>query len=362
MADLASPEGIVGRDTLKCRVYDESCEPMSKLDLCGYRQMFGHALEERYHRKDQFKDGMTRIKSHYSQLQPGPQQRDLTVDDVLELSNDDLPYSDDWSKPDRDDLKQRMEKERVADLIRRLPRDGYDEKLIGGIRYCFRDLGLAALILHHVRPDRYAMCSHHLASLLFVSGRTVPEFYAKYCDELFQWSRQAQRGCPGLNVAETEFALWTWYWFAHQSGTSDSRRKHFRAFEKDPWVQKQRARRIAEGLGRIDKLDLARSYLRTEPTVAAIIAWREMEKEVRRVLGKDRSAKMCDLIEAVGTLKPAALPAGWTSANLGNLWKRIGPGRNVVMHPLSMEDEVTTEEAEQIVEGVREFIDHATPQ
>ena len=120
---------------------------MSKLDLCGYWQMFGHALEERYHRKDQFKDGMTRIKTHYSQLQPGPQQRDLTVDDVLELFSDDLPYSDDWSKPDRDDLKQRMEKERVADLIRRLPRDGYDEKLIGGIRYCFRDLGLAALIL-----------------------------------------------------------------------------------------------------------------------------------------------------------------------------------------------------------------------
>jgi hypothetical protein len=324
--------------------------------------MFGQALEERYHRKDQFKDGMTRITCHYRQLQPGPHQRDLTVDDVLELFKGDLPYSDDWSKPDREDLEQRMERSRVADLIRRLPGDGYDEKLIGRIRYCFRDLGLAALILHHVHPDRYAMCSHHLASLLFVSGGTVSEFYANYCDELLQWSRQARPRCVGLNVAETEFALWTWYWFAHQSGTSDSRRKHFRAFEKDPWVQKQRAAKIAEGLGRIGKLDLARSYLDTEPTVAAIIAWREMEKAVRRVLGADRSAKMCDLIEVVGTLKPAALPAGWTSAHLQNLWKRIGPGRNWVMHPLSTEDEVTTEEAALIVEGVREFVDHNAPQ
>ena len=31
------------------------------------------------------------------------------------------------------------------------------------------------------------------------------------------------------------------------------------------------------------------------------------------------------------------------------------------MHALSTEDEVTPEEAEQIVNGVREFVDHNTP-
>lgn len=334
---------------------------MRSFDLCVYWQMFGNALEERYERRDRFKDGFASIKCRYSEVQGGPHRRDITVDDVLEIFSDDLPYADDWSKPDRDDLKQRMEKRRVADLIRRLPGDDYDERLIGGIRYCFRDLGLTALVLHHVCPERYALCSHHLASLLFVSGRTVPEFYTDYCKELLAWSRRARPRCSELNVAETEFALWTWYWFAHRSGTSDARRKHYRAFVKDPWVQERRALRIAEGLGRIEKLDLARSYLGTEPTVAAIVAWREMEKEVRRVLGKDRNAKMCDLLDAVGTLKPAALPVGWTSETLRNLWKRIGPGRNLVMHALSTEDEVTPEEAEQIVNGVREFVDHNTP-
>ena len=78
--------------------------------------------------------------------------------------------------PDHDDLARRMERMHVADLIRRLTSDSYSKQLISEIRYCFRDLGLTALVLHHVYPERYAMCSHHLASLLFVSGRTVPEY------------------------------------------------------------------------------------------------------------------------------------------------------------------------------------------
>jgi hypothetical protein len=164
-------------------------------------------------------------------------------------------------------------------------------------------------------------------------------------------------------VAETEFALWTWYWFAHQSGVSDARRKHYRTFVKDPWVQERRSLRIAEALGKIEKLDLARSYLGTEPTVAAIIAWRELEKEMRRIIGKGRDAKMSDLIDTVGILKPAMLPVGWTSETLRNLWKRIGPVRHSVMHPVSTEVyEVTPEEAGQILKGVREFVDHNTPQ
>ena len=200
------------------------------------------------------------------------------------------------------------------------------------------------------------MCSHHLASLLFVSGRTVPEYYVDYCEELLFWSNRRTLRHPALNVAETEFALWTWYWFAHRrSGNSDARRKHYRAFSTDSWVQERRAQRIANALRGIERLDLARSYLDTEPTVAAIIAWRELEKELRRILGHSHSGKICDLINGVESLKPWALPAGWASQDLQDLWSRVGPGRDKVTHPGS---EVLREDAETVVNRVRSFVEH----
>ncbi len=327
---------------------------MGGFDLGRYWALFGDALKERYHRKDRFKDGFARIKAHYRGLQPGPDRRDITARDVLEIFEDDLPYVDDWSKPDYEDLARQMEKTHAADLIRRLTPDSYSEQLISKIRYCFRDLGLTALVLQHVYPERYAMCSHHLASSLFVSGHTVPKFYVDYCEELLWWSEWQTLRRPALNVAETEFALWTWYWFAHRrSGKSDDRRRHFRAFSTDPEVQKRRAWRIARALKGIDKLDLARSYLDTEPTVAAIIAWRELEKELRRFLG--RSGKMSDLIDGIDSLKPWTLPPGWTSESLWHLWKDTGPGRDQVMHHGS---EVLPEDAATVVDCVCSLFAH----
>jgi len=341
----------------RARIISEDWKTMAGFDLGKYFALFGDALEERYNRKDrfkEFKDGFARIETHYRELRPGPHRRDITARDVLEIFADDLPYVDDWSKPDYDDLAKRMERTHVADLIRRLTSDSYSKRLLSQIRYCFRDLGLTALVLHHIYPERYAMCSHHLASLLFVSGRTVPEFYVDYCEELLWWSRWEPLRRPELNVAETEFALWTWYWFAHRpGGNSDDRRKHFRAFSTDPSVRARRADRIAHALRGIDKLDLANSYLKTEPTVAAIIAWRELERELRRILG--HSGKMGDLIPMIESLKPSALPADWTGQDLSRLWSRTGPGRDQVMHVGS---EVEPDDAEIVVNSVRSFVEH----
>ena len=330
---------------------------MGSFDLGEYWALFGDALEERYGRKNRFEGGFARIKAHYRQMQPGRYRRNITADDVLEIFKDDLPYEKDCSKPDHCALAKRMEETHVADLIRRLTPDNYSKKLISQIRYCFRDLGLTAPVLHHVYPERYAMCSHHLASLLFVRGRTVPDFCVDYCEELLVWSKEKVLGPPDLNVAETEFALWTWYWFAHgRSGNRESRRKHFTAFLTDRWVQDRRALKIARAWRGIDKLDLARSYLDTEPTVAAIIAWREFERELKRVLGHE--GKMHQLLHMIDDSTSATLPDGWTSERIWQLWHRTGPGRDAVMHRGS---EVSPEDAASIVGLVRSFVDFNRP-
>jgi hypothetical protein len=326
---------------------------MSSFDLVKYWSLFGDALEERYRCKNRFKGGFARIEALYQQVRPGRQCRDITVDDVLEIFEDDLPYVQDWSKPDRDDLARRMAEKRAAELIRRLAQDSDGRHLIGEIRYCFRDLGLTALVLHHVYPERFAMCSHHLASLLFVSGRTVPEFYVDYCGELLVWSEHWAHRRPRLSVVETEFALWTWYWFAHHSGDNDARRKHFRAFSTDPWVHERRADRIADALKGVDKMDLARSYVKTEPTVAAIIAWRELETELRRALGAPRGDEVRELIDRLDEV-PGLLPAGWAGGDLKRLWCRTGPGRNQVMHDGR---EVSPKDAATIVNSVTIFLE-----
>jgi hypothetical protein len=217
---------------------------------------------------------------------------------------------------------------------------------------CFRELGLTALVLHHIDPARFAMCSHHLASLLFVSGRTVPEFYVDYCKELLFFSQMGHRR-PKLTVVETEFALWTWYWFAHRSGNADTQKRHYDMFSKDRSVQKRRSTKIRSWLQDVDKLDLARSYLDTEPTVAAIIAWREFETELRRILVAPND-KMPDLIKKID-LKPEALPDGWTRKDLTRLWSRTGCGRDLVMH---CNQEVSPKDATTVLDLVIEFIDH----
>ena len=323
---------------------------MSGLDLAKYFALFDDALEERY--KDKFRPGRARIEALYLEVRSG---RDITVDDVLAIFENDLPYVQDWTRPDRKDLARRMEANDAGKLIKRLADTDYDRKWIGGICYCFRELSLTALVLHHVYPQHFAMCSHHLASLLFVTAPTLPEFYVDYCKELRVWGQLVGPSRSKLTVVETEFALWTWYRLAYHSRTSDARRKHFRTFFKDPWVQERRARRIAYSLKDVEKLDLARSYLDTEPTVAAIIAWREFEAELRQLLGDFGNIDIKDLI--YNKVKPEALPRGWTNDDLMRLWSWTGPGRNWVMHRGA---EITSEDAASVLDQVTAFIEHNT--
>ena len=321
---------------------------MSGFDLGKYWDLFPDALQERY--GERFQAGFDRIEDRYQAVRSG--DRSLTVDDVIAIFDPDLPFVLDWTKPDRKDLADRMESQRAARLIADLRGRSDDLPLLGKIIYCFRELSLTALVLQHVYPNRFAMCSHHLASQLYITAPTVPEFYLRYCKELREWSERTWPTPRKLNVVKAEFALWTWYRLACRGKGDKNRRQHKREFLRDHWVQKQRSKQIAGSLGSIDRLDLARAFLDTDPTAAAIIAWRELETEVRRVTD-------CQEEIGVPTLIDGLQLDGRAKDDLKGLWAGWrGFGRNPVMHRGT---EVSDKrEAELVLNGVVEFISRNT--
>jgi hypothetical protein len=206
-------------------------------------------------------------------------------------------------------------------------------------------------VLHHVYPEKYSMCSHHIASLLYITGRdkagTVPGYYLEYCRELELWGARFN-----LNVVQTEFALWTWYWRVNH-GSSEERREHRRRFDRDPWAKKRRAEKIKDSLKVVDKLGFARFFLYTDdpndPTLGAIIAWREFEARARELLYRRGHREAYD---GSFTMGAGVIPLLRTELNIdyGPLWR----SRNDVMHKNSV---MPSDEARAVVDGVRRFVE-----
>ena len=331
-----------------------------KLDLAGeYYDRFDEALASRYDGKT-FKDGFAEIEKRFAKLRRGDSRR-LQVEDVLEIFSHDLPYFEDWTKPDRKELEIAMQGRdgtTVPELIYQLKSTGEKQEveLITQIRHGFRELSLMALVLHHVFPRRYAMCSHHLASLLYIANaETVPKFYVEYCRELKLWGEKASR--RRLSAVETEFALWTWYRFSNY-GRDEERRKHRNRLFRDPWVADRRAFRVAESLKGRSRIDLARSYVPIDANVAAAIAYIELERTIRQILHRDdvHEMKDDDFRALVKELPMSALPSG--RQELLDLWKGNSKGRskgrNAVIHGTAT---LNPADAVEIIRGVSDFID-----
>jgi hypothetical protein len=318
-------------------------------DLGKYWGLFPKALLDGYGRRFEL-DESDLVFANIGRTFAGS-DRDLTIDHVKAIFSKDLPFADDWTTPDFGVLGKRMTERNVADSIRLLGGDVDNLKLIGKILYCFRELGLTSLVLHHVYPKHFAMCSHHLASLLYITAPTVPEYYVKYCKELREWStREWSTRAPRIqgSAVKTEFALWTWYRLAYH-GELGERDEHYRAFFTDSWIQEQRAWQIAESLKEIRPLDLAWAFLDSQPTVAAMIACREFEtvaREVVRLRGEVVPYKMVHVVKRlVSDIRDQ------------NYFLSLLALRDRVIHRGYM---IKKEEARKVLRGFGKFIeDHA---
>jgi len=224
---------------------------------------------------------------------------------------------------------------------------------------------VTALILQHVYPSHFAMCSHFLASQLHIRGDDSPEFYLKYCIELKAWSDRKWPTKGKLTVVEAEYGLWTWYRTAYKGETSALRRKAKREFLHDPWIRAQRQIQIADSLNLDRRLDLARAYANIEPTVAAIIAWREYEIALRSVVRSSgvedtgEVGKSLRVSELIQQLPNENIPPRWSKNSLKAIWSDGLIRRNDVMH----EDHSinSPQVALRIVNGVETFITHNCP-
>jgi hypothetical protein len=154
-----------------------------------------------------------------------------------------------------------------------------------------------------------------------------------------------------LNVVETEFALWTWYWRVNH-GSDKERRGHRRRFDRDPWIKKRRAEKIKDSLKVVDKLGFARFFLNTDdpndPTLGAIIAWREFEVKSRELLysmgHRETYGRDFKMSSVIPLLRKELNIDYWP------LWQ----SRDGVMH----NDRVMPgDEARMVVDGVRRFIE-----
>jgi hypothetical protein len=302
-------------------------------NLADYHKLFPTILEGKY--GNRFILGFQAIERRYREIRSG--DRLLTAEDVLAIFDRSLPFVDDWTKPDRAQLEDRMSGNTVALLTAKL-RGRHSLEVLKAILDGFRELSLTSLVLHHVYPESFSICSHHIASLLFVVGHhsagTVAAYYLEYCSELERWAHKFN-----LTVAQAECALWTWYRLANY-GEPSERRKHRRLFEQDQWIAERRATRACESLAATDKLRFARFCLDSDPTLAAIIAWREFEIRLREVFvqGSDQ-LRTSELINRLPPLEKGECMA---------LWKK----RNLVMH---RDVEAMRQEAEQVVRGVEGF-------
>jgi hypothetical protein len=336
---------------------------LGEFDLVKCWKGFDNALKRRYEGRD-FKAGREVIEDLYSDVASG--RRDLTIDDVTAIFNGDLPFSEDWTKPEPVNLAERMKSQGVAKKIAALPhRNYYDLTLLGEIIFCFREVSLAALVLQHVYPTHFAMCSHFLASQLYIRGDDSSEFYLKYCEELKKWSDREWPTKGKLTVAQAEYALWTWYRLAYKGETPKDRRRARREFSGDRFVQEQRALQIANSLNWGSRLDLARSYINIDPTVAAIIAWRELDVSLGAILRgsgikeTDERGDKLSFRRRIERLPDDKIPPRWSRETLTKIWSNWTVSRNDVMH----EDKAirSPTDARGIVDGVEAFIRHNFP-
>jgi hypothetical protein len=130
----------------------------------------------------------------------------------------------------------------------------------------------------------------------------------------------------------------------------DEQSEHRRRFERDARVRRRRAMRITRSLKAIDKLGFARFFVDCDdPTLAAIIAWREFEINARSLLYNtgERSAYTHDLkMDAI----LRRLPKG-EKTDYEFIWRE----RNSVMHhDRQIEDR---DQARKIVQEFANFIE-----
>lgn len=182
-----------------------------------------------------------------------------------------VPHARNWPIPDLKRLDAVLRERR----LRLAPPDAAGS-VVGELIRTLHSLGPVSVILRLVYPEKYAIFSGPVGTLLQVQRAGATELYLAFCQELLEWQKHFRMG----SVAETETALWCFYHITNHAGARGEEARE--AFEADIWIQRRRLARVLDPfLRRYGPLELARLLAEANPKLAGKIAGEEYERLLR---------------------------------------------------------------------------------
>lgn len=310
---------------------------MAGFNLQIYRDRFPEAAQAAFGRSYNFRA----LEKNYAYLRQ--ESNWLSVGHVLSLFDlNRTPYARYWPKPDEKKLDEILKQER----IRLTPLDDSGRKLAHRLIGTLHNLGLASLILRLTYPERFAIFSVAVASLLQVQRSNMVELYMAFCDELAEWRNHFKMD----SVAETEMALWTFHQIAAgalQNGAGEEARK---SFDADLWIQRRRlGQTLRPFIRKYGPLELARLLAEEDPRLAGKIAGEEHERLLRCAA---RRFYPCFTVGHKGwadALISLLAQDGLISLDEQTTLRRIWRLRNQAVHP---EGQLAIEEVENMIDGI----------
>ncbi|HET9480365.1 MAG TPA: hypothetical protein VFP98_01285 [Candidatus Polarisedimenticolia bacterium] len=178
-----------------------------------------------------------------------------------------------WRFPAESDIRQEIEEEEMARLIRELPLD--EARAIGRLHAAFKFIENVSVVLRFVHPDHYGILSPPVEKVLEVRrGRTQVETYLNYLADL-----RALKAHHRLErAADADMALWVL-----QERVLSSYRDHelLREFRCDTWLLRRKAVNLLAELAEADQpLELARALCEVHLPLAAAVACHELERRL----------------------------------------------------------------------------------
>ena len=245
--------------------------PVSGFELRTYFDRFAEVCEKEFGRRYNFRA----LEKDFSYLQR-PEQW-LSAKHVLSIFDDrKTPFSRYWQKPNEKELDEILKKRRLCLALP--PNDSRDRELLEGLLGALHNLGAASLVLRFTHPARFGTFSTPIVHLLQIQRETLVDLYLAYCEELGKWQEHFRL----LSVAETEMGLWAFHKLALGSAKIPAEHEARAAFDRDIWVQRQRAAQVLRPfLQQYGPLELARILVYENPKLAGMVAGEEYERLLR---------------------------------------------------------------------------------
>jgi len=305
-------------------------------DLHSYADRFAEVCEKEFGRRYNFRA----LEKDFSYLRK-PEQW-LSAKHVLSLFDErKTPFARYWQKPNEKELNEILSTRR---LRLALPsHNGKDRELVQSLLEALHNMGTASLVLRFTHPDRFGTFSTPIVHLLQIQRETTPDLYLAYCEELRKWQQHFELS----SVAETEMGLWAFHKFAQGSPKIPADLEARAAFDRDIWVQRQRARQVLRPfLGKYGPLELARILTEENPKWAGMIAGEEYERLLRYAARKLGGGLKLYVKGATEILFDRLVKCGHISLEDKALLRKAWKTRNAAVHP---EEAPLEEEVENMI-------------